>query len=138
MLELTNLVKHFGGLMAVAGASLAVAPGQIVGLIGPNGSGKSTLLSTIAGQYRPDGGSIRFEGAEIGGLSPTQIFRRGIGRSYQDPALFFRMSVLDNALLPAQDQVGERPTVAPRRRRWWSAGAGRRRRRRSRRPRSRR
>lgn len=119
MLEVFDVVKNFGGLMAVAGASLRVDAGQIVGLIGPNGSGKSTLLSTIAGQYAPDGGSIRFEGAEIGGLPPEQVFRRGIGRSYQDPSLFFRMSVLDNALLPAHDQRGERPLAAPWHRRWW-------------------
>ena len=119
MLELQELCKSFGGLMAVAGASLHVEKGQIVGLIGPNGSGKSTLLSTVAGQYRPDGGHILFDGQEIGGLAPDKIFGRGLARSYQDPSLFFRMGVLDNVLLAAKDRSGERPTVAPWHRRWW-------------------
>lgn len=119
MLDVQGVHKHFGGLMAVAGASLQVGKGQITGLIGPNGSGKSTLLSTIAGQHRPDAGRILFEAQEIGGLPPARIFDLGLARSYQDPSLFFRMGVLDNALLPARGQRGERPTVAPWHRRWW-------------------
>jgi branched-chain amino acid transport system ATP-binding protein len=119
MLQLQELRKCFGGLMAVAGASLRVEKEQIVGLIGPNGSGKSTLLSTVAGQFRPDAGHITFAGQQIGGLAPERIFRLGLARSYQDPSLFFRMGVLDNALLAAKGQSGERPTVAPWRRRWW-------------------
>jgi branched-chain amino acid transport system ATP-binding protein len=119
MLELHKVYKHFGGLMAVAGVSLRVEKGQIAGLIGPNGSGKSTLLSTVAGQYRPDAGRILFEGQEIGGLAPDRIFHLGLARSYQDPSLFFRMGVLDNALLPAKGQSGERPAVAPWHHRWW-------------------
>jgi branched-chain amino acid transport system ATP-binding protein len=113
VLEVVQVHKAFEKLLAVAGVSLRVGDGQIVGLIGPNGSGKSTLLSTIAGQYRPDDGRILLDGQEIGGLPPEQIFRRGVARSYQEPSLFFRMSVLDNALLPAQDQRGEKPLVAP-------------------------
>lgn len=119
MLELRNVYKCFGRLAAVSGVNLRIESGEIVGLIGPNGSGKSTLLSTIAGAYRPDGGEIRFEGAPIGGLSPDQIFERGLARSYQDPSLFFRMSALDNALLPARQQQGERVRFAPFRGRWW-------------------
>jgi branched-chain amino acid transport system ATP-binding protein len=119
MLEVRNVHKHFGGLMAVAGASLQVGKGQIAGLIGPNGSGKSTLLSTIAGQHQPDDGHILFDAQEIGGLPPARIFDLGLARSYQDPSLFFRMGVLDNALLPPKSQKGEHPGVAPWRRRWW-------------------
>jgi branched-chain amino acid transport system ATP-binding protein len=119
ILELTGLIKCFGPLMAVAGANLNVEEGQIVGLIGPNGSGKSTLLSTVAGQFRPDTGSIRFAGQEIAGLPPARIYDLGVARSYQDPALFFRMSVLDNTLLPAKNQRGERPARAPFHRAWW-------------------
>lgn len=118
MLQLRNVHKAFDTLMAVAGVSFTVEKGQIVGLIGPNGSGKSTLLSTIAGQHRPDEGHIRFAGQEIGGLAPEQIFRHGLARSYQDPSLFFRMSVLDNALLPARGQRGEKPAAAPWHRLW--------------------
>jgi branched-chain amino acid transport system ATP-binding protein len=113
MLVLQNVCKAFDNLMAVACVSLHVEKGQIVGLIGPNGSGKSTLLSTIAGQHKPDGGTIQFAGQAIGGLAPERIFRLGLARSYQDPSLFFRMSVLDNALLAANGQRGENPLVAP-------------------------
>lgn len=113
VLEVVTVHKAFEMLLAVAGVSLRVGDGQIVGLIGPNGSGKSTLLSTIAGQYRPDAGRILLDGQEIGGLPPEQIFQRGLARSYQEPSLFFRMSVLDNALLPAKDQRGEKPLAAP-------------------------
>ncbi len=119
MLEIVDLEKSFGGLQAVAGASLTVEQGQVVGLIGPNGSGKSTLLSLAAGQHKPDGGRILLRGQEIQGLPPQRIFRLGLARSYQDPSLFFRMSVLDNALLAAQDQRGEQPLQAPRHKRWW-------------------
>ena len=119
MLELRGVHKAFGSLAAVAGVDLRVEAGEIVGLIGPNGSGKSTLLSTIAGAHRPDAGEILFEGQPIGGLPPDQIFARGLARSYQDPSLFFRMSALDNALLPARQQRGERVRFAPFRGRWW-------------------
>jgi branched-chain amino acid transport system ATP-binding protein len=124
MLDVQGVYKHFGGLLAVAGASLRVEQGQIAGLIGPNGSGKSTLISTVAGQHRPDEGRILLEGQEIGGLPPERIFQLGLARSYQDPSLFFRMGVLDNALLPPQGQVGEKPSAAPWRRRWWPQEKG--------------
>ena len=120
MLELTDLYKCFGPFAAVAGVTLHVEAGEIVGLIGPNGSGKSTLLSTIAGAYQPYAGSIQFDGQEIGGLSADKVFDRGLARSYQDPSLFFRMSALDNALLPARRQRGEQVRFAPLRGRWWN------------------
>lgn len=119
MLDVCGLYKCFGRLAAVAGVDLRVAAGEIVGLIGPNGSGKSTLLSTIAGAYPPDDGAILFEGQPIGGLPPHRIFARGLARSYQEPSLFFRMSALDNALLPARNQRGEHVRTAPFRGRWW-------------------
>lgn len=118
MLTLSNLTKSFGSLLAVDGVSLTVPQGQIIGLIGPNGSGKSTLLSLIAGNQRADSGSIRFEEQEIGQAMPDEIFRLGLVRSYQDPSLFFRMSVLDNALLPVKAQTGEQARHAARHRRW--------------------
>jgi branched-chain amino acid transport system ATP-binding protein len=90
-----------------------VPPGQIIGLIGPNGSGKSTLLNVIAGSQPADGGQIHFAGQEITGLAADQICRLGLVRSYQDPALFFRMTALDNTLLPVKAQRGERPHWAP-------------------------
>lgn len=118
MLILENVVKNFDRLCAVDGVSLAVPQGQIIGLIGPNGSGKSTLLSLIAGSQPMTSGKITFDGQEITHRSADQIFRLGLVRSYQDPALFFRMSVLDNALLPVKGQRGEAPLVAPVHRAW--------------------
>jgi branched-chain amino acid transport system ATP-binding protein len=118
MLVLENVAKHFGNLRAVDGVSLTIPQGKIIGLIGPNGSGKSTLLSVIAGNQPADGGKIHFAGQEITRLSADQICRLGLVRSYQDPALFFRMTVLDNALLPVQEQRGEQPFFAPLHRLW--------------------
>jgi branched-chain amino acid transport system ATP-binding protein len=118
MLELRNVCKSFGALAAVNCVSLRVRQGQLVGLIGPNGSGKSTLLNLIAGAQRADRGQILFGAQEITRLPPDAIFRLGIGRSAQDPSLFFRMSVLDNALLPVKGQRGERPARAPWHRAW--------------------
>ncbi len=113
MLTVSRLGKAFGRLQAVHDVTLQVAPGQIVGLIGPNGSGKSTLLNCIAGSLTPDRGRINFDGHDITGAPPDAIFRLGIARSHQDPALFQRMSVLDNTLLAARKQAGEQARRAP-------------------------
>ncbi len=113
MLKIETLAKAFGKLQAVNGVSLRVEPGQIVGLIGPNGSGKSTLLNLIAGTLQPDSGRIHFENHDLTHASADAVFRHGIARSYQDPALFTRMTVLDNTLLPATGQRGERARFAP-------------------------
>ena len=129
MLQIRDLTRSFGGLRAVDGVSFDVCDGQVVGLIGPNGSGKSTLINLVAGQLHPDSGSIRFDGQDITQASPDAINRLGLARGYQDPALFFQMSVLDNTLLPAKEQLGESPWHAPRHARWrgqerHSAGRG--------------
>ncbi|MFN8455046.1 MAG: ABC transporter ATP-binding protein [Anaerolineae bacterium] len=113
LLTLHNVTKSFESLMAVNNVSLAVEAGQIVGLIGPNGSGKSTLLSLISGMLPPDSGQIIFNGHDITRQPANRIFQLGLGRSFQDPSLFFRMTVLDNALLPAKGQAGEKPGQAP-------------------------
>ncbi len=118
MLEISDLHKNYENLRAVDGVSLSVPTGAIVGLIGPNGSGKSTLMSLIAGTQRSDSGSIRVNGEEISHLPPNRIFQRGVVRSFQDPSLIFRMSALDNALLAAHPQRGERPLASPWRRLW--------------------
>ncbi|RIK33933.1 MAG: ABC transporter ATP-binding protein [Chloroflexi bacterium] len=118
MLTLENVKKSFGQLRAVDGVSLTVPAGQIIGLIGPNGSGKSTLLSIIAGSQPADSGRILLEGRDITGLPAYQIYRLGLVRSYQDPALFFRMTALDNMLLPVKEQRGEDPAHAPLHRTW--------------------
>lgn len=118
LLELKNVRKDYGGLRAVDDVSLTAAAGAIVGLIGPNGSGKSTLIHLIAGTASLTAGQIFFEGGDIGGLSADQVFQRGIVRGYQDPSLYFKMTALDNVLLPVKKQRGERPWYAPWRRYW--------------------
>jgi branched-chain amino acid transport system ATP-binding protein len=110
--------KHFGGIRAVDGFTASVEEGTLVGLIGPNGSGKSTLFNVISGVYRPDDGQVLFRDERIDGLDPDEIFARGIVRSFQNPRLFEGMTVLENALLPARDQVGESVVNAPFPTRW--------------------
>ena len=80
MLEVREVNKSFGGLMAVYDCSLEVREGSITGLIGPNGAGKTTLFNIITGYYKPDRGSILFQGQEINGLPPHQIFQKKSAR----------------------------------------------------------
>jgi branched-chain amino acid transport system ATP-binding protein len=96
LIELKGVTRHFGGLRALDGVSLAVAPGEIVGLIGPNGAGKTTLVNVITGVHRANAGEIRFEDRRIDGRKPHQIARLGIARTYQVVQPFPRMSVLEN------------------------------------------
>jgi branched-chain amino acid transport system ATP-binding protein len=118
ILQVSDLTKDFGGLRAVDQLSLEVPAGQIIGLIGPNGSGKSTLLNMIAGGIKATSGKIHFNGKDITALEPDAIFQLGLARGFQDPSLFFRMTVLDNTLLPIKHQRGEKPWYAPWRRTW--------------------
>jgi branched-chain amino acid transport system ATP-binding protein len=108
VLELEGVTKRLGGTLAVDGVSFAVRAGSITGLIGPNGAGKTTLFNTIAGLLRPTHGSIRFAGHEIAGRAPYAIFRKGIVRTFQIPRPFPEMTVLENLMLVAADQPGER------------------------------
>jgi branched-chain amino acid transport system ATP-binding protein len=101
MLEVTALSKRFGGFLAVNRVSFEVRAGEILGLIGPNGSGKSTIFNLIAGTLRPTGGSIRFAGAEIAGLSAHRVCRRGIARTFQIPRPFRKLSLVENVALAA-------------------------------------
>jgi branched-chain amino acid transport system ATP-binding protein len=118
LLQLHEVHKSFDRLQAVDGVSLTVPQGKIIGLIGPNGSGKSTLFALISGSLRADSGQIILDGHDITHRSPDQIFQFGLVRSYQDPSLFTRMTVLDNMLLPAKAQRGENPSLAPLHRTW--------------------
>ena len=101
MLQIAQLTKRFGGFTAVSSVDFALEQGEILGLIGPNGSGKSTTFNLIAGMYAPTAGSIRFRGEEIGGLVPAQVCHKGIGRTYQIPRPFRRLSILENVALAA-------------------------------------
>ncbi len=118
LLKLTHLRKDFGGLRALHDVSLTVPEGAIIGLIGPNGSGKSTLINLVAGAETITGGQVHFNGEDISGLSADAVFHKGILRGYQEPALYFKMTVLDNLLLPIPNQIGEKPWRAPLRRSW--------------------
>ena len=118
LLSVHHVSKRFEHLQAVDDVSLTVPQGKIVGLIGPNGSGKSTMFALLTGNLRADSGRIEFEGRDITHHSPDQIFQLGLVRSYQDPALFTRMTVLDNVLLPVKGQRGENPLLAPVHRAW--------------------
>jgi branched-chain amino acid transport system ATP-binding protein len=101
LLEVSNIVVRFGGVTAVAGVSFAVDRHQICGLIGPNGAGKTTLFNCISGIYRPTEGEIRFEGETITGAPRHRMMGFGIGRTFQNLALFRSLSVRDNVLAGA-------------------------------------
>jgi branched-chain amino acid transport system ATP-binding protein len=99
MLSVAGLTRRFGGFTAVNNLSFEVHRGEIVGLIGPNGSGKSTLFNMLAGALAPNAGSIRFEGREIRGWPPHRIINLGIGRTFQIPRPFHRLSIFENVVL---------------------------------------
>jgi branched-chain amino acid transport system ATP-binding protein len=101
MLQVAQLTKRFGGFTAVAAVDFALEQGEILGLIGPNGSGKSTTFNLVAGLYAPTAGSIRFLGEEIGGLAPAEVCHKGIGRTFQIPRPFRRLSILENVAVAA-------------------------------------
>ena len=98
-LSIYDVSKHFGGVRAVESVTLSVARGGLVSIIGPNGAGKTSLLNMISGFYRPDAGSIVFEGNDITGTRPSQVAALGIARTFQNIALFSGMTVLDNIML---------------------------------------
>ncbi|MBV8792290.1 MAG: ABC transporter ATP-binding protein [Pseudolabrys sp.] len=101
MLVVERLCKRFGGFLAVNQVSFELRQGEILGLIGPNGSGKSTTFNLIAGNLRPSSGSIRLEGKEIAGLPAHQICHNGIGRTFQIPRPFRKLSLIENVTLAA-------------------------------------
>jgi len=101
LLRVSDLSVRFGGVVALAGISFEVAPGTIVGLIGPNGAGKTTLFNCISRLYAPQSGEIAFRGRSLLRLPPHRIAPLGIGRTFQNLALFPRLSVLDNVLIGA-------------------------------------
>jgi branched-chain amino acid transport system ATP-binding protein len=110
VLAVKNLSKSFGGVRAVRGVSFSVAAGELLAMIGPNGAGKSTCFNMLNGQLAPDAGAIELEGRSIAGLAPRDIWRLGVGRTFQITATFGSMSVRENV------QVA----LLSRRRRLWS------------------
>src|SRR5204863_7503868 len=99
VLVVNGLVKRFGGFTAVNNVSFKVDQGEILGLLGPNGSGKSTIFNMLSGTFPPSAGSITFEGHEIAGLAPHRIINRGIGRTFQIPRPFRRLTIFENVEL---------------------------------------
>ncbi len=108
LLQVSRLSKRFGGLTAVAGLGFELREGEILGLIGPNGAGKTTTFNIIAGACAADEGEIRFAGEPILGLSPHQIARRGIMRTFQHNRPFAGRPVLENVMVGAHTRFSRR------------------------------
>lgn len=106
VLEVSNLTRRFGGITAVDGVSFSVDAGEVLGIIGPNGSGKSTLFNCILGQIAPSEGAIRLDGADVTGLRPAALNRRGVGRTFQLLQVFPNLSVRENLILAGQEHQG--------------------------------
>jgi ABC-type branched-subunit amino acid transport system ATPase component len=112
LLEVSELRKSFGGVAAVDGATFAVAQGSITALIGPNGAGKTTAFNLISGFLSADSGATRFGGERIDRRRGDWIARRGLVRVFQTPRVLTKMTVLENMMLAAKDQPGERLVTA--------------------------
>ncbi|HEX9349661.1 MAG TPA: ABC transporter ATP-binding protein [Gaiellaceae bacterium] len=106
LLQLRNVTRRFGGVVALDDVSLDVRQGEIAGLIGPNGAGKTTAFNVITRLYRPDSGDVVFDGESLLRTPPHKIVRRGIARTFQNVELFLSMSVLDNVLVGAHTRTG--------------------------------
>jgi len=105
LLELTEVSKRFGGLIAVSKVSFQLEEGEILGIIGPNGAGKTTLFNTLTGFYQPDGGEIRFRGEDLLHLKPHQICQRGMVRTFQIVKPFLQLTVLENVVVAALNRT---------------------------------
>jgi len=106
VLKVAGLTKSYGAIRAVDGVSFDVMPGEIFGVIGPNGSGKTTMFNSVLGQIKPDAGTIELHGRDITRLSPLELNRRGVGRTFQSLQVFGKMTVRDNLLVAAQEHRG--------------------------------
>ena len=110
ILSTHGLSRSFGPMRAVDDVSLDIPESAITGLIGPNGAGKSTFFNLLTGALKPDAGTVRLNGQDVTGLSPDKLFARGMGRTFQVPRPFARMSVLENVMLAPTGQSGETVT----------------------------
>ena len=108
MLQISDLHMHFGGIRAVDGVSLTLAPGKITGLIGPNGAGKTTLFNVIAGLHKPTSGTVLLDGEDITGLPPHALFHKGMLRTFQIAHEFSTLTVRENLMMVPPQQSGER------------------------------
>jgi branched-chain amino acid transport system ATP-binding protein len=105
LLQATGIVRSFGGVHAVAGVDVAIAPGEFVSIIGPNGAGKTTLFNLLSGHDVPDAGRISFDGQSITGWAPERIASLGIARTFQHGRVFGNLSVRDNILVGAHHRL---------------------------------
>ncbi|MGH8733311.1 MAG: ATP-binding cassette domain-containing protein, partial [Burkholderiales bacterium] len=103
-IETRSLTKRFGGLVAVDKVDLRADAGETLGIIGVNGAGKTTLMNCICGLYRPDDGDVFVAGDRVTGRAPHVIAHHGIGRTFQVPRVFRKMSLIDNLLVPVLDR----------------------------------
>ncbi|HUJ69697.1 MAG TPA: ABC transporter ATP-binding protein [Syntrophorhabdales bacterium] len=101
ILSVTSLGKSFGGLVAVSDLTFEVRAGEALGFMGPNGAGKTTLINIVSGELKPDSGSVTFKGRDISGLPPHEICRLGIGRTFQIPQPFPKLTTLQNVAVAA-------------------------------------
>lgn len=108
LLEVENLTKRFGGLVAVNNVSFHVDEGEIVGIIGPNGAGKTTLFNLVSGFLKPDSGTVRFEGEDITGFAPQRIVNKGIARTFQVVRPFRHLPVIANVMVALRSPRGSR------------------------------
>jgi neutral amino acid transport system ATP-binding protein len=108
LLEVEEVVKRFGGIRAVDGATMNIRQNEITALIGPNGAGKTTLFNVVTGFYHGDRGSVIFDGRQVFGEAPYEIARKGMVRTFQITKALAAMPVIDNMMLAAPDQPGER------------------------------
>jgi len=122
VLEVDRVSRNFGALAALSGVSLAVRAGEIFSVIGPNGAGKSTLFNVISGLYAPSAGRVRFLGADVTGLPPEVVNRRGLAKTFQITNIFREISVFENVRVAAQSRapvsgrlpsLWRRPDVSP-------------------------
>ena len=104
-IEVHGLYKHFGGLAALDGIELEAHAAEVLGIIGVNGAGKTTLMNCICGIYRADRGSVAIGGRDMTGLTPHEIAHAGVGRTFQIPRVFRKMSLIDNLLVPVLDRA---------------------------------
>ena len=103
-IAVSGLTKRFGGLLALDDVSFSAQPGQVLGIIGVNGAGKTTLMNCVCGIYKPDQGSIVIDGHDTTGRAPHEVAHRGVGRTFQIPRVFRKMSLIDNLLVPVLAQ----------------------------------
>lgn len=114
LITVRDVVKRFGGIVALNGVSCAVRRGEVLGIIGPNGAGKTTLLNVVNGVYPPDRGEVYFQGRRLDGLPAYRVARLGVSRTFQISRIFRRMSVLENMLSSSIHTLGQTPQALKR------------------------